>query len=366
MFLSRFNDRFEKRVYKFFHKVSTKSTPVFIKSELRQLMQEDLVRVMLILEWKFKGYKKLKKSKRARLYKNLVNLTDAFLRFIRFYEEQELEPGQTLDQEKYLDLIRQFLHPSKYVQYEAGVSFEKLLRDPDKEKLVGDCNQLCALYTYFYSLRFPIQDLKTKLIKGHVCLRFGDQDLECTAGAWTQHDEYLRIANIEELIPIDLLDVNEKGAKTFSLSPETQLKAAELSYTLSSNRTIALKNLKSAYHNLCIHALDQESFGKALSYARKAENLNLINSVIQEKGRYYLRDKQFNRARKEFRKIRNQSLLKMVDQQEINHLIGKLKNCKTVEDYKKKKSTLLHIKKLSYKLNNRKILEFCQDLLKKI
>ncbi len=366
MLFSRFTDPFEKRVYKFFHKISTKSSHLKIQKELLSLMEEDLVRTNLLLEWKFKGYKNLKKRHRAKLYSNAKLLTEDFLGFVQFYETHELEENQRLEPEKYLDLIRQYLHPSRNLKYKAGSSFQHLLRDPSKETLTGDCNQITTLYIYLYSLRHSITDLQLKVPEGHVCLHSNGEDLETTAGEWTLHPKYKRITNIEEIIPINLLDISDQSERQHQLSSMTRLKAAELAYQLSKERKLVEHNLRVAYHNCSIEQLEKDNFGKALKYAHASENKKLIKKIIHDQAISFLKKDQFSRARKNFRKINSVSGLKSADQYELKYYLDKIADCKTITDYKSKKSELRTIKKLAQKLDRKKVIQFCNEVLKKI
>ena len=359
---SRFTDPFEKKVYKTFLRISSKTHPIDVKSNLRSLIQADLIRTNLILEWKFKGYKNLKKSYRKKLYENVERLKEEF----ESYQATELPSDQSLKQREYLDLIRRFLHPTRCLRYQQGVSFHKLLRDPSVEKLIGDCNQITTLYIYLYSLKFPVQDLQLKVPEGHVCLHFRGEDLETTTGVWTTHEKFKRITNIEEIIPINLLDIPDYAEKKFDLSSLTKLKAAELAYKLSGERKLVEHNLRVAYHNCSIDYLKQQNYSTALRYAKASENQKLIKKIIYDQAVYWVDKGSFSRARKNFKKIKSDKGLKYADQQELNYYLKKIDHCKTVTDYRAKRSELKTIKRLAQKLGRKKLIQFCDEVLGKI
>ena len=121
--------------------------------------------------------------------------------------------------------------------YRSSSSFEKVLRNPEEEVLEGDCNQLVTLYVYLYSLRFPITDLQLKIIPGHVCLHFEGKDLETTKGTWTLYKKFDRIAEIPELISLNLLDIPDEAESREKISPITRLHISRLAYTLSGERS---------------------------------------------------------------------------------------------------------------------------------
>ena len=78
-FFSLYEGPFEKKVDKFLKKIKKRST-----KDLELLMQEDLVRLTIFMEYKFKGYKMLKRRYRRRLYEAADKIKADFA---GFYEE---------------------------------------------------------------------------------------------------------------------------------------------------------------------------------------------------------------------------------------------------------------------------------------
>ena len=61
---------------------------------------------------------------------------------------------------------------------EESSTFGKLLRNPNRESLIGDCNQIVTLYIALFALKFDVQLLQLKTYPGHVALHFDGIDVE--------------------------------------------------------------------------------------------------------------------------------------------------------------------------------------------
>lgn len=337
-FFSIYTDPFEKKVDRFFKKLSAGSTPERTKEKLLALMQEDIVRLNLFLERKFKGYKKTKKSYRKKLYQNAELLKEDFLKYYQNNHEHFKQfiktKGVFVDESFiYLSGIMHYLKPGKHFEYREGSAFEKLLRDPKKTTLIGDCNQIVTLYIYLYSLKYPITDFKIKLIPGHVCLHFKGMDVEATSGRFHHYKKFAYLSGVEEIIPTNILDISDKEEGKYKVSLENILKASEVAYILSSHREIVEQNLKVAYHNLTMSLIKQKRFSKAEEIAKKSGSESLKKAVLQSR---------------------------------LHALSLQIKKCKTVADFREKKSILKQMLELATKLQNHKVIKFCEDVLSKI
>ena len=163
---------FERKVDKFFVNIKSTDSLSSIKDKLLELMQENLMIVNVWLEKKFKGYLYLTKDARRQMYAGTQLIIKKLEEFCAahpvkiddlkiFFKEQGFAlPDGAEDKLAYLYQIMMFLEPEKYYHYITTASFGKLLRDPNKVKLEGDCNQIVTLYIYLYSLKYPVSDLQ--------------------------------------------------------------------------------------------------------------------------------------------------------------------------------------------------------------
>ena len=193
-FFSFYADPFEKKVDRFLNRLNQYS-----RKRLLELMQEDLVKLTIFFEYKFKGYKKLKKGKRRHLYESAEIISTDFQRFFETNQKEisRKQESITLPNElrmdermTYLLGIMEYLKPGSRLQYEESATFQKLLRDPASGILSGDCNQITTLYIYLYSRRYSVTDLQVKILPEHVCLHYKGVDIETTSGTLTRYSAY--------------------------------------------------------------------------------------------------------------------------------------------------------------------------------
>lgn len=369
-FFSVYADPFEKEVDRFLKRIGRSS-----KKDLEALIQRDLVRLTIFLEYKFKGYKKLKKGYRKKLY-NYASLIAKD--FVVTFDEQK---GVLAERQKKMDIpsalrddehltyllgIMEYLKPGKRLQYQEAADFAKLLRDPTQEMLVGDCNQITTLYIYLYALHFPVGDLRVKILPEHVCLHYKGIDIETTNSTLTEYKNYTFLSDVEEIVAANLLDVSDPHEKQFQISPKNMLKSAELAYHFSSHRATVKKNLFIAYYNMSVYYAEQKNFSKAVLFANKSGNTKLQKNITQMEAIEYLESKQYAKAIEKFRRIGNSEGEKACYQNELADLFEKTKSCKTVQDYKAHKSTLRRMKELATKVHNQKVVDFANDVLKKL
>ncbi|QQR83966.1 hypothetical protein IPJ72_02080 [Candidatus Peregrinibacteria bacterium] len=357
---SSYTDPQERKVGEFLNAVS--HTPShYQKQQLIALMQTDLVRLNLMLEYRFKGYKKLNKSYRKQCYTNAEKMKALFLK--KNMSERRMASNEKLN---YLMQIAHFLKPGQYYQYEKNVAFERMLKDPGQSKLIGDCNQIVTFYIYLYSLKFPVTDLKIKLLPDHVCLHFEGKDLEATLGILTEYKNYDFIGSIEEIISTNLLDVPDLKQKRQSVSARNFLRASKLAKAISTHKAITEHNLKIAYQKIVVELLKEKKFSQAREFAKESHETKLVESVMKHEGLEKMNQKKFEAARKLFNKIKFQEGLKACDQNELYEQMEKIKHCKTIKDYRQKLKNLNRIKVLARSIDNTEIIAFTERILSAI
>lgn len=403
---------FEKRVNKFFNGVRGSGHAARTHNTLVKLMQQNLIVTNLWMERRFKNYRYLSKYRRRMLYQHSDTIAAAFDTFYQSFSvtEQQLRapflahgvpfPEQAMQQLRCLLAITTFLQPGRYYHYIQSASFGKLLRDPSRERLEGDCNQIVTLYAYIYSRYFAIQDLQVKVLPDHVCLHFLGIDIEATSGQFTLYKEFDFVGPITELIAINLLDVSDFREMQAKVTEQTMLKAAELAFHLSSMRELVKRNLRVSYHNMALSKSQQNNFTSALFYAERSGNTQLVSSlchnaaldaakknnfskarlyagksgntelqqyVITLEANSYLKKKQFTKARTLFSQVNNQEMVAATFQHEYNALYNKLpKNLRTIEDHKKYKATYTKLIAIAKKGGLTQQARQLQDLLKQL
>lgn len=366
----------------------------------------------LWMERRFKNYRYLNKSRRRMLYghaQTIAGMFDQFLQGFAATEEQVRDvfarhgvqyPPQMGQQARVLMAITAFLQPGKYYRYIESASFGKLLRDPSRELLEGDCNQIVTLYAFLYSRYFPLSDLQVKVLPDHVCLHFQGVDIEATSGQFTQYKGYEFVGPITELISINLLDVSDFREMQAKVTQQTMLKAAELAYHLSSMRELVNRNLRVAYHNMALSKAQQHNFESALFYAERSGSVQLVQStshnaaldavkkknyskarhfagkarnpelqryVLTQEASAFLKKKQFHKARSLFSQAGAHDMLKATYQHEYNAVLSSLpKSLRTIEDHKKYKATYKKLVALAQKGGMTQQSRQIQDLLKQL
>jgi hypothetical protein len=410
-FLSPYAHPFEKKVDRFLKKITSSSNPIKVHKGLEALMQENLVVLNLWIEKKYKNYLYLKKKMRRELYDNTTLLTQDFLRYAdstpnpNLALQEALSPFKIrLDTEQhrrltYLFSIMNYLRPGGRYHYEAASNFGKLLKNPTKERLIGDCNQIVTLYAYFYSIKFPLSELKIKILPGHVCLHFEGIDIEATSGQIDQYATFEHILPITELISTNLLDVNDEQVKTGTIEPRSLLKCAQLAYLISSLRTLVDQNLKIAYHNVgvsllksgnwdsalffiqqtgdpallaqsyehaALSALKDQRFSKAEYYAKASGDRTLQKKVAYGQGAYHYNQKQFLKAIPYFEKAGEEAMVKAAYQGQCGVILHKVRGVKTVTEAKRYRSDFQQLKKWARLSGNHEIEAYAEETLRKM
>lgn len=372
-FLTPYADRFEKRANKLLRKFS-KSNQVSLAA-LHQLIQEDLLRLSLWMEYKYKGYKKLRKWTRKRLYKRADELRLEFHTFLvnnrgQLQKKQaNLKLPESIRKDpKLVTLLAtmEFLKPGERFSYREGAALEKILQKPRKGLPEADCNQLTTMYIALFATQHPVTDLNIKLLPEHVCIHYNGIDVETTSAQLADYKEYESIGPVEEILATNLLDVPDPKGRKYKPSAQNLIQSANLAFQLSSHRETVEKNLKIAYYNLAIQLLKSNSFKAALNAAKKSGKPELEKHVVQCEAWYYLKKNNLSRAEKLFRRIDDKDGLKACVRKELNLNLDKLKNDKTLADYKKHKSVLKKVLELSRKTGSKKVEEFAKKILKEI
>ncbi len=408
LFFSPYTDLFERRVDRFLSRLTPLSPVTKARNKAQELLQTDIIRVIVFCEYRFKKYKTLKRSYRKKCYENAELIKNDFLSFYKDYESHFVEkikhqkvPTSLKKDEKFIFLfgIMQYLALGKRLEYQEASAFEKLLKNPKKNKLIGDCNQIVTLYVALFAMKYPVQDLKLKLVPGHVCLHYQGVDIETTTGHFAHYEDYENLVSVEEMIAINLLDISDQSENQYQLSPKEFLEASEIAFLFSSNRELVRRNLKTAYHNLTVTRLKSKKFADAEEFAQKTGDKELLAAVYMQAVFYLLEKKKFspakgfanrsnnpelkkavtrshaidllnrkkfNAARNKFKQVHDHEGLKACDQNELHDLWEQIRKCKRLVDYKRNRTKLKKVQELAKKVGEDGILEFCRDTLKKV
>lgn len=339
-FFSRYAHPFEKTVNDFFGNIRSTSDPNKVHKQLESLMQHNIIVVNLWMEKRFKNYTNLTKKKRSQLYNNAEIIGQVFDEFLQTYTAPI---NQNTEQLVYMSAIMAFLKPGTRYNYIPSASFARLLQNPRTTILEGDCNQIVTLYTFLYSRKYPITDLRAKLLPEHVCLHLQDIDIEATNATFQQYTEHEGIVPITELIAINLLDVSDFREMTAKITEASMVDGAKLAYVISSNRTLVQRNLRVAYHNLAVYAADRSKFSTALFYANRCQDAKLLDYVNHTAAASFIKKKLYSKARFYAEKLTNpqtrKDLVRSTYVGEYGGLANTVQNDRTLEQIKKHRST---------------------------
>ncbi|MBU1152237.1 hypothetical protein KJ632_05455 [Patescibacteria group bacterium] len=394
---SLYVNSFERKVDKFFKHLKSTDSIAGIREDLLELMQENLIVLNVWLEKRFRGYQYLNKSRRRKMYANLEIIRLKFEDHCKNFPVDQTVLQEALlkkslsfphgDEAKisYIFQIMDFLKPGLYYNYIKTASFGKLLNNPDKERLEGDCNQIVTFYMYFYSLKFPIEDLKIKLLSGHVCLHFRDIDIEATNAQFEKYKDFEHLLPATEIISTNLLDLADFREEAQKISPRDVVKSSQLAYAISSLKSVVSKNLDTAYHNLAMSAIrgkdfetaifylqktgdskvlsdvyknaavyymDQHNFGKASLFAEKSHDADLQKSVKHNEGVYYYNTGKIEQALIIFEGLGETEMKKACYGKQYNKLAAKVKGVKTMEQARKKRTIYKKMDDLARKMGD--------------
>lgn len=363
LFFTPYANFFEWKVDRFFNSVKSSDSIFTIQKRLLDLMRENLIVVNVWMERKYKGYKYLKKSVRRRMYFNSSLIVNEFFKQSNFVSDM----GKLVSRDeklKYLTSIMDFLKPGKRYHYIKTASFGKLLRDPAKELLEGDCNQIVTLYIYLYSLKFSIEDLQIKLLPEHVCLHFNGVDIEATNGTFQHYKNYTHILPVTEIISTNLLDLADFREKVAEISPRVFLKASQLAYSISSLRDIVESNLKVAYRNLAISSMQNGNFSSATFFAEKLADSELLRVVKRNFAVNLYEKKKYEKSLKIFEEVGDDKGQKACLSAIYNDLAKKVSGVKTRESFKSKKHIYLKMLQIAKKLGDNNLVDNLNNVLK--
>lgn len=308
-----YTDPRERRVAAFFRRVSERDSPHKLEKPLRKLLQRDIAVVNLWTEHRYKNYRYLTKRTRRELYQNLARIHEDFAAFEAEYKndtavlisnlrQMGVDTAQLSTKQAelgYLEAIMRYLTPraGRY-EYQTSSSFGKLLRDPSKESLIGDCNQIVTLYLSLYAARYDISDLALTVFPGHVALHFYGVDVEATSGRFTLYDKPdQRVVPVQEIVSINLLDTSDTNFEKAKVSPEAFLESSRLAYVVSSNRQVVKKNLEIAYQQIVRHSMQASQYQKAFLHAKQSKDHELVQLAAHNGAVYELQRGNFAQAR---------------------------------------------------------------------
>ena len=288
-----YTDASERAVGKFFAGLTEHSAAPSTRARLHELLQANIAVINLWTEYRYKGYNYLKKAKRRQLYANLDIIAADFDQFA-------VAAGGELTRRRVLELLTEYFAPARGVyQYRESSSFGRLLRDPNSEPLVGDCNQIVTLYIYLYSRYHDVRDLKVRLLPGHVALHFDGTDIEATNGTFVHYDdrEGAELQPIEEIVSVNLLDISDENFAQHEVAPVDFLQASRFAFILSHQRDIVQRNLDAAYAKLINSLMSRHNYAAALKFAKQSRDMELLSIVGNNGAVYHMQKNEFAAAR---------------------------------------------------------------------
>ncbi len=307
-----YTDARERRVGLFFGGLTEHSSGPSTTARVIELLQANIAVINLWTEYRYKGYNYLKKSKRRELYNNLERIAEDFDQF--YHAEQKSaeeamlhirgaapEAHVTSEQAPLVVALIEYFSPSRGVyEYRESSSFGRLLKDPNTEQLVGDCNQIVTLYIYLYSRYQRVEDLHVRLLPGHVALHIGGVDIEATNGTLTNYsaNEGQSLMPIEEIVSVNLLDTTDSHFAKHSVAPEDFLQASRFAFILSHDRDIVRGNLDAAYAKLITALMERHNFANALKFAKQSKDMEILAVVGHNAAFYYMEQNDFAAARR--------------------------------------------------------------------
>lgn len=285
----------ERIVGGFFAKLTEHSAGPSTRVRLTELVQQDIAAINLWTEYKYKGYNYLTRRKRIELYKNLECIA---AEFDTFHAQRTTELDTSL---QILKSLTQFFSPQhgRY-EYRESSSFGRLLVDPRKQVLVGDCNQIVTLYIYLYARYADVRELQIRLLPGHVALHYRGQDIEATSGTFVDYSgkEGAKLMPIEEIVSINLLDTTDENFARHDVAAGDFLQAARFAYILSHDRDIVTHNLESAYAKLVTMLMQKHNYAQAIKIAKESRDVTLRAVVGNNGAVYHMKRNEFAAARR--------------------------------------------------------------------
>lgn len=311
-FFTSYTDASERAAGLFFKSLTEHSNQIKTRERLSVLLQRDIAVINLWSEYRYKGYRYLRKSERKKLYQNLQLITEDFDLFYKqsaVNEESivlhihDTAPHATIESQRAIllyALMQYFALGRGVYEYRESSSFGRLLRNPSREKLEGDCNQIVTLYIYLYSRYYSISDLKVRLLPGHIALHYGGVDIEATNGTFANYSnrEGGEVLPVEEIVSVNLLDTTDSYLSTHEVAAEDFLQASRFAFILSHSRDIVTRNLDAAYTNLVNSLMKHHSYTQALKVALASHDVTLLNIVGHNGAIYEMQKNNYAAARK--------------------------------------------------------------------
>ena len=276
------------------------------------MLQHNIALINLWTEYRYKGYRYLRKSNRRKLYANLERIAHDFEQFRLAHQVSgdevlahvhSIAPHAHPETQRaiLIEALMHYFSPQRAVYtYRESSSFGRLLRDPARESLEGDCNQIVTLYIYLYSHYFSISDLKIRLLPGHVALHYEGVDIEATNGTFMNYDEVdgAQLLPIEEIVSVNLLDTTDSYLARHEVSPQDFLQASRFAMLLSHERDIVTHNLEAAYRSLIAQLMGRHNYTQALKFARASRDMELLAIVGNNGALYHMQQHEFAAARR--------------------------------------------------------------------
>ncbi len=223
-----------------------------------------------------------------------------------------------------------------------------------------------TLYSFLYSLKYPIKELQIKILPGHVCLHFRGMDIEATSGTFKHYSKHDGVLPITELITTNLLDVADAEAKTKKIDQRVMLKRAHLAYLVSSKRELVERNLEIAYRNLGAKLMNEKKFDSAIFYLEKLKDPKLLNMAYHNGAIYFLKRKNFRRARYFAKRSGKDDLLRACYMGEYREVSKKVRGIKSISKAKTYKATYRKMLNLARKGGDNKAEASVRKILKQL
>lgn len=396
---SPYADPRERRVARLLRRLDAGASRFDASGALREVMSRELLRLTVLTEWKFKGYRPLaSKRYRRRLYAAADAIARRFTEwFLANRESLERDcPAPGGERALWLHGIMRWLAPGNGVfRYEEGAAFERLLRDPAAEPLVGDCNQVSTLYAWLWSLRFPVTELEAKFPPGHACLRVLGRDVECTAGRFLEYPQ-TPASPIEELCAVNVLDVPDAKIRAHRPTAQQLERAATFAFLFSSRREITEGNLRAAWRNLANRALadgdwdaawdwygklgdakwradtarnaalglaSRGKFAQAEDWAGRSGDPEVRKAVLRSRAAAAYRAKDWAAARKWYDRAGEPESVRTSWMAEYAELFNQVKNCRTADDWKPRRATVRRMRECARNGGDRAAEESCDRII---
>lgn len=323
MWFSVYENKVEKRIDKYLSRVKRGTSSGRVQNELKGFLLESPIELILWLEYKYKGYKFLKKKRRAFIYDVSYELETEFLEYRslekNIFSDKAEEKMRVLfpvklskaKLEKMWEMlvISSFLK-SKYT-YRESSAFWKLF-PLDGGKMIGDCNQIVAVYMWLFGLNFDMDDLKLKHWPGHVCLHLEGFDFEATVGEFKNYSGKGEVIGIENIIPMNLLDIDDPDEKTWDIG---KVKFAQMTVLVSKfdfESEVVKHNLQVAYIQVGVLALNNRDWRKAREFFGLAGDDAKVGFAWESEIRWLVDNGKLKAAMRVATKYGNDEFLKYV------------------------------------------------------